>query len=223
MSSVRVLIADDQYVTRTGLTAMAQSSPDLSVAGEAYDAEGTIKATAELTPDVVLVNLRMLQADDLQGLVDEISTASAVIVLRSRDSHVGVEEALRAEVAGFADLDALEGQLANLVSLVRRGYAVCVIANKTLQTAMRKSYSAAIFPPPWISILTAREGEVLRLIAAGMTNKQIAAKLHVAESTVKKHSCRVMKKMGVSSRVEAALQFSHYGDVTIQWLAAKHR
>lgn len=209
MPSVRVLIADDQYVTRTGLTAMAQSSPDLSVAGEACDAEGAIKATAELIPDVVLVNLRMLQAGDLQGLVDEISAASEVILLRSQDSHVGIEEALRAGIAGFVDINALEGQLANLVSLVRRGYAVCIIANKTLPAAMLNRHSTATFLSPWISTLTAREEQVLQLIATGMTNKQIAAKLHVAESTVKKHSSRMMKKMGVSSRVEAALQFSH--------------
>jgi DNA-binding NarL/FixJ family response regulator len=223
MSSVRVLIADDQYVTRTGLTAMVQSSPDLSVAGQAYDAEGTIKATAELTPDVVLVNLRRLQPDDLQGLIDQISAASSVIVLHSRGSHVDVDRALQAEVAGFADLDALEGQLANLVYLVQRGYSVYIIAREAFPPAGLNSHFTATFCPPWISTLTARETEVLQLIAGGMTNKQIAAKLHVAESTVKKHSCRVMKKMGVSSRVEAALQFAHYTDVITQAPRTKHR
>lgn len=209
MSAVRLLIADDQYVTRAGLTAMARSSPSLSVAGEAYNAEGTVKAAAELTPDVVLVNLRALEAGDLQGLVDEISAASSVIVLRTRDSHVGVEEALQAEVAGFADLDALEGDLDNMISLVRRGCAVCIMARETLTTATFSDRSPdATSLPDWISALTAREGQVLRLMAAGMMNKQIAAKLYVTESTVKKHGSRIMKKMGVSSRVEAALQFS---------------
>lgn len=209
MSAVRLLIADDQYVTRAGLAAMARSSPILSVAGEAYDVEGTVKATAELTPDVVLVNLRMLEAGDLQGLVDEISGTSSVIVLSSRGSHVGVEEALQADVAGFADLDALEGDLDNMISVVRRGCAVCIMARETLTTAVFSGrFAVAGTPPHWISALTAREGEVLRLMAAGMTNKQIAARLYVTESTVKKHSSRVMRKMGVSSRVEAALQFS---------------
>lgn len=210
MPAVRLLITDDQYVTRAGLTAMARRSPSLSVAGEAYDAEGTVKAAAELTPDVVLVNLRTLEAGDLQDLVDEISAASSVIVLRSGDSHVSVEEALQAQVAGFADLDALEGDLDSMISLVQRGCAVCIVARETLTTATFNGRSpAAIRSPHWISALTAREGEVLRLMAAGMTNKQIAAKLYVTESTVKKHGSRVMRKMGVSSRVEAALQFSH--------------
>ena len=209
MSSVRVLIADDQYVTRAGLTAMAHSSPSLSVAGEAYDAQSTIKAAAELTPDVVIVNLRRLHAHDLQGLVNEISTLSSVIVLRSQDSQVDAKEALQANIAGFADLEALEGQLANIISLVRRGCAVCITARETLSTAMvssRSTGSASL--PSWITTLTSREREVLQLIAAGMTNKQIAAKLHVTESTVKKHCSRVMRKMGVSSRVEAALRFT---------------
>lgn len=221
MSAVRLLIADDQYVTRAGLTAMARSSPSLSVAGEAYDAEGTVKATAELTPDVVLLNLRMLDARDLLELVEEISATSSVIVLSSRDSRVGVEDVLQADVAGFADLHALEGDLDNMISMVRRGRAVWIMARETLTAAMFRGRSSAAAgpPPPWISALTAREGEVLRLIAAGMTNKQIAAQLYVTESTVKKHGTRVMRKMGVSSRVEAALQFSHCDPATQSLLA----
>jgi DNA-binding NarL/FixJ family response regulator len=209
MPAARLLIADDQYVTRAGLTAMARGSPSLSVAGEASDAEGTLRAAAELTPDVVLVNLRTLEAGALQRLVDEISSASLVIVLHTQDSHVGVEEALQAEVAGFADLDALDGDLENIISLVRRGCAVYIMARETLTTATFCAHSGTAIPPPhWISALTVRERQVLQLVATGMTNKEIAAKLYVAESTVKKHGSRVMKKMGVSNRVEAALQFS---------------
>jgi DNA-binding NarL/FixJ family response regulator len=213
MPAVRLLIADDQYVTRVGLAAMARSFPSLSVAGEAYDVEGTVKATAELTPDVVLVNLRALGAGDLQGLVKEISGASSIIVLRSRDSRVGIEEALQADVAGFADLDALEGELNNMISLVQRGCAVCIMARETLPNIMLSRH-VATSPPRWISALTTREVEVLQLMAAGMTNRQIAVKLRVAESTVKKHGTRVMRKMAVSSRLEAALQFSHWELVT---------
>lgn len=209
MSAARLLIADDQYVTRSGLTAMAQSSRSLSVAGETYDAEGTVKAAAELTPDVVLVNLRTLEASDLQGLVDEIGAASSVVVLHTQASRVGVEEAFQAEVAGFVDLDTLNGGFENVISFVRRGYTICIMAHAALTTTMFCDRSATVISPPrWISVLTAREHQVLRLIAAGMTNKEIAAKLHMAQSTVKKHGSRVMKKMGVSNRVEAALQFS---------------
>jgi two-component system, NarL family, response regulator DevR len=211
MSSVRVLIADDQYVTRSGLSAMAKNSPNLSFVGEAYDVEGAVRAATELAPDVVLVNLRTLQGHTLQELVHELDGASSVIVLCSRDSKVSLAEACHAGVSGIADLDAVEGDLENIVSFVHRGCAVCIMARETLTMAMFDSCSStATNPPHWLSVLTPREGDVLRLMAEGLGNKQIATELHVSETTVKKHATSVMRKMGVSSRVEAALQFSQY-------------
>jgi two-component system, NarL family, response regulator DevR len=211
MSAVRVLIVDDQDVTRSGLTAMAKNSPRLSFIGEAYDAASAVRAATKLAPDVILVNLRALKGNALQELMHELDSATSVIVLRSRDSQVGLAEACQAGVAGIADLDALGGDLGNIVSLVNRGCAVCIMAREALTTTMFiGSSSDAATHPDWLSALTAREGEVLRLVAEGLTNKQIAARLHVAESTVKKHATGVMRKMGVLSRVEAALQFSHY-------------
>lgn len=193
---------------------MAKNSTSLSFVGEAYDAEGAVRAATELAPDVVLMNLRTLQGHTLQELVRELDDAVSVIVLCSRGSQVGIVEACQAGVAGIADLDAVEGDLENIVSLVHRGCAVCIMARETFTMAMFEGCSsAAANPPHWLSALTPREGEVLRLIAEGLGNKQIATGLHVSETTVKKHATSVMRKMGVSSRVEAALQFSQYGIV----------
>lgn len=190
---------------------MAQNSPGLNFVGQAYDAKSTVRAATESTPDVVLMNLRTLNGHALKELVRELGGASSVIVLCSRDSQVGITDACQAGVAGIADLDALGDDLDNIVSLVHRGCAVFIMAGKTLTTAMFDDCSSdAANPPHWLSALTPREGEVLRLMAKGLSNKQIAITLHVSETTVKKHATSVMRKMSVSSRVEAALQFSQY-------------
>jgi DNA-binding NarL/FixJ family response regulator len=209
MSETRLLISDDQYLTRAGLRAMARNAPDLNVAGEAHDAQGTVEAAVKLAPDIVLVNLRTLELGDLKMLVDEINTTSPVIVLRSQNSRIGVMEALHANAAGFADIDALESEFKNMITLVQRGFNVCITSRETpsQENLDGHAYQIANSLQSQFSGLTAREIEVLRLIAAGMTNNQIAAELYVAESTVKKHASRVMKKMGVSSRISAALQF----------------
>jgi DNA-binding NarL/FixJ family response regulator len=209
MSLVRVLVADDQYVSRSGLVAMAKDAPSLRFVGDAYDAEGAVRSATELSPDVVLMNLRALKGEALKKLVRELGGAASVIVVWSRDSQVGLAEACQAGVAGIADLDALGDDLENIVSLVHRGCAVCIMARDTLAIDMFDECASAAVPAPrWLSTLTTRESEVLRLMAEGLSNKQIATKLHVSETTVKKHATNVMKKMGVSSRVEAALQYS---------------
>lgn len=210
MIATRVLIADDQYVTRRGLTVIVQNSPDLNLAGEAYDAKGAVKAAVKLAPDVVLVNLRTLELEDLQVLVDEISRVASVIFLHAQDSRISFPEALHANVAGFADICVLGGELTNLIELVRQGLAVYIMDQQTLSMAKLGTPNSQITVsfPPWLAALTAREVEVVSLMASGMSNNQIATKICVTESTVKKHASRIMRKMGVSSRLEAALQFS---------------
>lgn len=209
MPETRLLISDDQYLTRVGLRAMARNAPNLNVAGEAHDAESTVEAAVKLAPDIVLVNLRTLELDDLQVLMNEISTRSPVIVLRSQNSRIGVVEALHANAAGFADIDALESEFKNMIALVQRGFTVCITAREPYPQEKLDGHAHQIANSlqSQFSRLTTRETEVLHLIAAGLTNNQIATKLYVAESTVKKHASRVMKKMGVSSRIGAALQF----------------
>lgn len=207
MAAVRLLIADDHYVTRSGLVAMVRHSGGLSVAGETDSVAGAVAADIDLAPDIVLVNLRCLDGDELQDLVSTMRCPT-VIVLRAEGSAVGLDEAVRADVAGYADLDALQGDLAEMVSIVRRGCSVSIVSERTLSSSRGDSCgSAAAWDLP--SSLTARETEVLKLVGAGLTNRVIAATLHVAETTVKKHCSRIMRKLGVSSRTEVAIFFSH--------------
>ncbi len=206
---IQLLIADDQVVTRSGLMMMVQEAPGLDVAGVAQDAVSTVAAVGEVYPDVILLNLRKLTREEFRHLVQQIDKEVSVIVLRCHDSNINMEDAVRAEVAGFADLEFLQEDLASVIALVKRGGAVCVLGHKRLSDTNLDSQSVA--EPEGLSWLTPREKEVLGLVAEGMTNKQIGSNLHIAETTVKKHVHRAMSKMAVSNRVEAALVVSRIG------------
>ncbi len=208
VAKVKLFIADDQFVTRSGLVAMARESPGLTVAGEAVDADSTVTAVREMYPDIILLNLRALTGADLRQLVDRIDRQASIIVLRCSNSCIRVDEAVQAQVAGFADLDALQGDLVSMVSLVKRGCAVCILADGKLSSNLFEYETTR--EPEGYDDLTLREHEVLRLVSKGLTNKRIATALHVAETTVKKHVSRAMGKIGVTSRVEAAILVSRY-------------
>lgn len=211
MPGIRLLIADDHYVTRSGLVAMANESPTLTVAGVEYDADSTLRAAADLSPDAVLVNLRSLGAQGLRRLVSEIDCPN-IIVLRSDDSSLHVLDAFGAKVSGYADLDAVQGDLASLVGIVTRGCSVCVFTERTLcHRTELEDPSTATHNTEQLASLTSRELHVLELIAAGLTNKEISKQLYVSETTVKKHVSRMMRKLGVEGRLAAALQFTHGG------------
>lgn len=210
MAQIRVLIADDQVVTRSGLVAMSREAPGLDVVGVAQDVAGVLAAVDCGNPDIVLLNLRTLTGDSLRHLVQLIGAHVSVIVLWCHDSAVTIQDALRAKVAGFMDLEILQEEFAGVIALVgRRGCAAYLLPRDRLsdigEGCSMSSTSGAI------SNLTSRENDVLRLLADGMTNKQIGSSLHIAENTVKKHVHRVMIKLSASSRVEAALLVSRLG------------
>lgn len=206
MSSIRLLIADDRSVTRSGLAALASGSPDLAVAGEVQDAEATLRAVVELAPDVVLLNLRDLPVHELPQLVRGIDGA-AVIVLRSAGADVGLRAAIEADVAGYADLDALEGELAEIIGIVSRGCSVFVASDRSLSSTAFVSNRgrSADVGAERMGALTQREREVLAWISSGASNRLIASTLHLSESTIKKHATRILRKLSVTSRLEAAI------------------
>ncbi|MFD9904585.1 response regulator transcription factor [Streptomyces sp. NPDC059063] len=206
MAQIQLLIADDQVVTRSGLVAMSREAPGLHVVGVAQDVPGVLTAVDCGNPDIVLLNLRKLTGDSLCRLVQLIGAHISVIVLWCHDSVVTIQDAIRAKVAGFMALDILQEEFASVISLVSRGCAAYLLPRERICDIgdTCPTFSA---PGP-MSSLTSRENDVLRLLADGMTNKQIGSALHIAENTVKKHVHRAMIKLSASSRVEAALLVS---------------
>ncbi|MGY4989250.1 LuxR C-terminal-related transcriptional regulator [Streptomyces nigrescens] len=209
MAQIQLLIADDQVVTRSGLMAMTREAPGLDVAGVAQDAAGVVTAVDREDPDIVLLNLRKLTGDSFRRLVQLIGAHASIIVLCCHDSVVTLQDALRAKVAGFMDLEILQEDFASVITLVSRGCAVYLLPRDRLSDISTE------YPTPSTSVaissLTSRENDVLLLLAAGMTNKQIGSTLHIAENTVKKHVHRAMIKLSASNRVEAALLVSQHG------------
>ncbi|MEI5101025.1 response regulator transcription factor [Streptomyces sp. PmtG] len=209
MAQIQLLIADDQVVTRSGLVAMIREAPGLNVAGVAQDEAGVLTAVGHGQPDIVLLNLRKLTGDSLRDLVQMIGAHTSVIVLWCHDSAVTVQDAIRAKVAGFMALEILQEEFAGLIALVDRGCAAYLLPRDRICDIG----DGCPLPPAAgaMSNLTSREGDVLRLLADGMTNKQIGSALHIAENTVKKHVHHAMTKLSASSRVEAALLVSRLG------------
>lgn len=208
MAQIQLLIADDQVVTRSGLMAMTREAPGLDVVGVAQDVAGVLTAVGRGDPDIVLLNLRKLTGDSFRHLVRMIGAHVSVIVLWCHDSAVTIQDALRAKVAGFMDLEILQEDFASVISLVSRGCAVYLLPHDRLSD-ISTDYPASSTSVA-ISSLTSRENDVL-LLADGMTNKQIGSTLHIAENTVKKHVHRAMIKLSASNRVEAALLVSQHG------------
>ena len=124
MAQIQLLIADDQVVTRSGLMAMTREAPGLDVAGVAQDVAGVLTAVDRAHPDIVLLNLRSLSAERFRHLVRLIGAHASIIVLWCHDSLVTIQDALRAKVAGFMDLEILQEDFASVISLVSRGCAV---------------------------------------------------------------------------------------------------
>ncbi|GFE20251.1 LuxR C-terminal-related transcriptional regulator [Streptomyces nigrescens] len=209
MAQIQLLIADDQVVTRSGLMAMTREAPGLDVAGVAQDAAGVVTAVDREGPDIVLLNLRKLTGDSFRRLVQLIGAHASIIVLCCHDSVVTLQDALRAKVAGFMDLEILQEDFASVITLVSRGCAVYLLPRDRLSDISTEYPTSSTSVA--ISSLTSRENDVLLLLAAGMTNKQIGSTLHIAENTVKKHVHRAMIKLSASNRVEAALLVSQHG------------
>ncbi|MET7796751.1 response regulator transcription factor [Streptomyces decoyicus] len=209
MAQIQLLIADDQVVTRSGLTAMTRDAPGLDVAGVAQDAAGVLTAVDREDPDIVLLNLRKLTGDSFRRLVQLIGAHASIIVLWCHDSVVTPQDALRAKVAGFMDLEILQEDFASVITLVSRGCAVYLLPRDRLSDISTEYPTSSTSVA--ISSLTSRENDVLLLLAAGMTNKQIGSTLHIAENTVKKHVHRAMIKLSAANRVEAALLVSQHG------------
>lgn len=203
VDKIRVLIADDHPVVRQGLRTFLELQDDIEIVAEATDGGDAVAKVRELKPDVVLMDLVMPQLDGIEAIrqVREVSPASKVIVLTSFDDREKVYLSVKAGAAGYLLKDADPQELAEAIRTVQRGDALLnpSIAAKLMQEVAEGGPRAAG------ETLTARELEVLRHLARGMSNKEIAGALVLSEKTVKTHVSNILGKLQLADRTQAAL------------------
>jgi DNA-binding NarL/FixJ family response regulator len=208
---IKVLVADDQALVRAGLRMLLDAQPDLEVVGEAVDGAEAVTMVGELRPEVVLMDLRMPGVDGVAatrrlveaGLVGP--EAAAVLVLTTFGLDGVVQDALRAGASGFLLKDADPDQLVRAVRNVAAGDAVLdpAVTRQVLEGLGDPARPAR--DPATLDVLTGRERTVLAQLALGRSNAEIGAHLQVAEETVKSHVKRLLSKLGVGNRVQAAV------------------
>jgi DNA-binding NarL/FixJ family response regulator len=202
---IRVLIADDQELVRTGFRLILQSEPDLEVAGEAATGREAVALTASLEPDVVLMDIRMPDLDGIEATrqITRANVASRVMILTTFDVDEYVFEALRAGACGFLLKDVAANQLAAGVRMVAAGDAL--LAPSITRRLIEEFAVSRPQTPEQVKELTPREMEIFLLVAKGMSNAEIAAKLVIGETTVKTHVTRLLMKLGVRDRIQAVV------------------
>ena len=204
---IRVLLADDQRLVRSGFRMILRDDPDLDVVGEAGDGEEAVALAGELRPDVVLMDVRMPRLDGIEATRRILAGAEPrprVLVLTTFDLDEYVFAALRAGASGFLLKDAPEDQLGAAIRIAAEGGSM--FAPSVTRRLIERFAATAEGPsPPALEELTARELEVLRMLARGLSNSEIAAELVVSEHTVKTHVARVLGKLGLRDRVQAVV------------------
>jgi len=205
--SVRVLIADDQELVRTGFRMILTSEPEITVVGEAGDGLAAVELARGLGVDVVLMDIRMPGIDGIEATrrLGATGSSARVLILTTFDLNEYVYEALRAGASGFLLKDAPAAQLVTAIRVVADGDALLspsITRPLIAEFAQRPAPSAR---PAVMDELTERELEVLRLIARGLSNAEIAKELFVSETTVKTHVAHVLMKLGLRDRVQAVV------------------
>ncbi|NUS16253.1 MAG: response regulator transcription factor [Streptomyces sp.] len=206
---IRVLLADDQALVRTGFRMILENAPDMEVVGEAGDGAEAAAMAAELRPDVVLMDVRMPEVDGVEatrGICADGTGRTRVVILTTFDLDEYVYAALHAGASGFLLKDTLAADLLSALRVVVRGDAVVApsvtrrLIDRYVGTLPRRPAPASAVEP-----LTEREREVLVLIAQGLSNTEIAARIHVTEGTVKTHVSRILAKLHLRDRVQAVV------------------
>jgi DNA-binding NarL/FixJ family response regulator len=206
--TVRVVIADDQGMVRSGFTTLLNSEPDIEVIGEAVNGQEAIARAAQLRPDVMLMDVRMPVLDGLQATreITAMPGAPRVLVLTTFDLDDYVYQALRWGASGFLLKDASAQELADAVRIVAAGDAL-LSPGVTRRLIAEFARMGAPRGPSRDSLdgLTERECEVLALVARGLSNAEIAGRLVVAEQTIKTHVSRILMKLGLRDRTQAVV------------------
>ncbi|MFD3699389.1 response regulator [Streptomyces sp. NPDC058646] len=207
--TIRVLIVDDQMMVREGFSVLLNAMDGIEVVGEAVDGRAAVAQVAALRPDVVLMDIRMPVMNGLEATREIVAadTDAKVLVLTTFDLDEYVYQALRAGASGFLLKDASARQLADGVRVVAAGEALLApsVTKRLIVEFSKLSEAPRPADPAVVGELTERETEVLVLIAQGLSNAEMADRLIVAESTIKTHVSRILVKLGLRDRTQAAV------------------
>ncbi|MEV7076587.1 response regulator transcription factor [Streptomyces sp. NPDC093990] len=209
MRPISVLLADDQPMIRTGFRFILEAEADIRVVGEAADGQEAVEETRRLAPDVVLMDIRMPRMDGVEAtrLIAESGLSSRVIILTTFDLDQHVVDALRAGASSFLVKDGPADSLVAAIRTVAAGDAVLAprVTRRLLARFAGMPSETAPPVPPQLDILTGREVDVLRTLARGLSNAEIAAELGVGETTVKTHIGHILDKFHLRDRVQAVI------------------
>lgn len=201
---IKVLLVDDQSLIRQGLKALLELEPDLEVVGDAENGEIAIHLIEELSPDVVLIDIRMPVMDGVAATreIQKRFPGIKVLVLTTFDDDEYVKAALQNGAMGYLLKDTPSEELAVAIRAVYKGYTQL---GPGIVKKLLTQFSSVTPPPPSLAELTPREKEVLRLIATGANNREIAQQLYISEGTVKNHVTNILNRLDLRDRTQAAI------------------
>jgi DNA-binding NarL/FixJ family response regulator len=204
---IRVLIADDQDLVREGLRMILEAEPDIEVVGEASDGKQALERARHFDPDVMLMDIRMPELDGIEatGRLAKSGLRARVLVLTTFDLDEYVYRALKSGASGFLLKDATREQLVNAVRTVAAGEALLAptVTRRLIEDFCRGPQPGEL--PEGADTLSARELEVLRLLARGLSNNEISSELFLSEATVKSHVARILAKLELRDRVQTVV------------------
>jgi len=208
--SLSVLIVDDQALVRAGFRMILDAEEDIEVAGEAADGADAVAEALRLQPDVILMDVRMPRVDGIEAARRVLAAdglATKVVMLTTFDMDEYVYDALRAGASGFLLKDVPPEQLVAGIRAVAQGDALLApsVTRRVIEEFVQRPPSSMQTAPPEVEELTPRELEVLKLVARGLSNAEIAQELFVSDTTVKTHVAHMLTKLGVRDRVQAVV------------------